>query len=92
MTELRILNIIIWGAMMIYMALGAWAVVSGGARRGDPMRLACFLTGAVFVGYHLRALFWPGNETAANGLHVAAALIPVYIICLGRAYGRGEHV
>jgi hypothetical protein len=93
MTALRILNLIIWGGMMIYMAPGAWSAVSGKAlRRGDPMRLACFATAFVIVGFNLRWLLLADNMMVWQALYVLSAGVGVYIVVLAHAYGRGPRV
>lgn len=57
MTLFRIVNIVLWGGVLAYMATGAWAVTTKrGVRWGDPMRLACFVTAALIIGYHLVGL------------------------------------
>lgn len=93
MIALRIITSIVWTVMLVYMAPGAWAAVRGrNVRRGDPMRLACFLTGLMVVGFNLRRLLFPENMVTWAGLYVFSMSIAVYIIALGRAYGRGPHV
>ena len=91
--ELRILLIIAWSAVVAFMASGAWASVTRRAvRRGDPMRLACFVTALLFIGYSLRALIAPASDWAWQALHLLSAADAVFIVALGRAYGRGPHV
>ena len=93
MTLLAYAALAVWACVLIYMASGAWAAARGRqVRRGDPMRLACFITAAVFVGYVLRGLFWPGEVASGAALRLASMADAIYILSLGRAYGRGEHV
>ena len=89
-TELRILNLIVWGGMLAYMLPGAVAAIRGTARYGDPMRLACALTAIVFIGFQVHWLFVPGREATLNGLLILSAALAVYILTLGRTYGRGQ--
>jgi hypothetical protein len=92
-TAWRILNIVIWLSMMIYMAPGAWSAVTGKAlRRGDPMRLACFATAFVIVGFNGRWLLAPDSEMIWQTLYALSAAVGVYIIRLAHAYGRGPRV
>ena len=59
MTALRILNLITWGIMLVYMLPGAWSATTAQARYGDPMRLACAATAFVFIGFNLYWVFGP---------------------------------
>lgn len=94
MDELRVLNLFVWGAMLLYMGRGAVASITKGARYGDPMRLACALTAFVFIAFNLYWLFGPSAHFAPgdplmNGLLVLSAALGVYIWKLGMTYGRG---
>jgi hypothetical protein len=89
-TALRILNIITWGVMLVYMLPGGWSATTARARYGDPMRLACALTGFVMLGFNLRALLAPDDETLWKMLLVLSAVLALYILRLGRTYGRGS--
>ncbi|HEX8415011.1 MAG TPA: hypothetical protein VF637_14160 [Sphingomicrobium sp.] len=60
-------------------------------RRGDPMRLACFLTGLMVIGFSLRRLLFPESMVTWAALYIFSAGIAFYIIALARAYGRGPH-
>ena len=93
MTALRILNIVIWGAMAAYMMTGAWSAIRRThVRRGDPMRLACLATALVMIGFNVRWLLIPENVLVWQGLYVLSAGVGCYIIALARAYGRGPRV
>lgn len=93
MTTLRIINIIIWLVVVVYCLPGAWAAASSRAtRRGDPMRLACLATGFVMMGFNLRWLLAPENQTLWQALYVLAAADGLYVLSLARAYGRGARV
>jgi hypothetical protein len=89
MFALRIINLIAWGLMLAYMLPGAWSATSGKARYGDPMRLACALTGIVMIGFNLRALLAPDDELTWKALLVLSAALAFFILQLGRTYGRG---
>ena len=93
MTEIlwpRLILIAAWASVGIFMASGAWAVaVRRNVRRGDPMRLACFITALIFIGYSARALLAPESEWVWMALHLLSAVDAVLIIALGRTYGRG---
>lgn len=92
MTILAYIALLVWGGVLTYMAPGAWAAVFGPVRWGDPVRLACFITAAVFIGYIMRGLYWPGETISGAALRLASMADAIYLIALGRAYGRGEHV
>lgn len=93
MTVLRIVNVLIWGTMALYMVTGAWAAISGiGVRRGDPMRLACFATALVMAGFNLRWLIAPDSIWTWQALYALSAALGVYIMALAYAYGRGPRV
>lgn len=92
MIALRIINIVLWASMAAYMAPGAWSAAFGKARYGDPMRLACFATGVVFVGFNLRALLTPDNDLLWHALLTVSAALAIFIWKLGRTYGRGPRV
>ena len=90
---LRLVALIAWGAMFAFMAPGAFSVMRRThMRRGDPMRLACATTAIVFMGYQLRFLILPDNESLRYLLHVASAANAVFVVRLGVAYGRGPIV
>jgi hypothetical protein len=93
MVELRILNVVVWGIMLVYMIPGAWSAAFGkDLRRGDPMRLACLSTAFVMVGFNLRWLLAPDSIVLWQALYGLSAASGVYIILLARAYGRGPRV
>lgn len=94
-TALRILNLVVWGAMLAYMAPGAVAAVTRRARYGDPMRLACAATAFVFIGFNAywlaaRQAYRP--DTTMNVLLLLSAALGAYILNLGRTYGRGARL
>jgi len=90
MTALRIVNLFVWVVMAIFMARGAWAAAMGRrVHRGDPMRLACFATAVVNAGFTLRWLIAPASEVVWQLLYVLSSAVAVYIVKLGRDYGRG---
>lgn len=92
MTALRIINIIVWAVMLAYMLPGAWASTGRGARYGDPMRLACALTAILFIafnGYWLVNAANAPTDTFMMALLVLSASLALFILKLGRTYGRG---
>ena len=97
MTELRILNLIVWGVMLAYMTPGAWCATSTRARYGDPMRLACALTAIVFIAFNLYWIFGPRAHAAPtdplmNALLLLSAALGGFILKLGTTYGRGQRL
>lgn len=97
MTALRVLNLVVWGSMLAYMLPGAWTATTGKARYGDPMRLACALTAVVFISFNLYWIFGPAANAAPadplmNALLVLSAALALYILQLGRTYGRGARL
>lgn len=93
MDALRIITSVVWTTMIVYMAPGAWAALRGrNVHRGDPMRLACLLTGLMVVGFSVRHLLFPENMLTWVGLYIFSISVALYIIALARAYGRGPHV
>lgn len=89
MTILRIINLLIWSAVLIYMARGAAAAMTKHARYGDPMRLACALTAVVVLGFNLRWLLVPHDFLLWKLLLVLSAALAAFILRLGITYGRG---
>lgn len=89
MTLLRLINLLIWSVVLIYMARGAVAAVTKHARYGDPMRLACALTAIVVLGFNLRWLLLPRDVLLWQALLVLSAALAGFILRLGMTYGRG---
>lgn len=95
MIWLRLINIAVWGAMLVYMLPGAWSATTVRARYGDPMRLACALTGIVFLAFNG---YWIVNAASAPSdpfmmaLLVLSAALACFILKLGRTYGRGPRL
>ncbi|MGV0964188.1 MAG: hypothetical protein ACOYBT_09890 [Polynucleobacter sp.] len=93
MTALRILSACAWGLLAVYMAKGAWAAARAKyTRHGDPMRLACFMTALLMIGFAVLGLVRPGDSLARAALYVLAVADAAFIWRLGRAYGRGPLV
>lgn len=87
---LRVIALICWAGVVIFMFRGAAAAaLSRNMRRGDPMRLACFATAIVNAGFSARWLMAADNELIWKLLYVLSAAAAIYIIVLGRRYGRG---
>jgi hypothetical protein len=92
-TALRIVNVVVWCLVAIYMAPGAWSAIRGQAvRRGDPMRLASFVTAVLFAGFAARWLFIPGNVMFWQALYVLSVVDAIFVWRLARACGRGGYV
>lgn len=90
---LRLANIIAWSLLAAFMASGAWAAAHArDTRRGDPMRLACFATALLMIGYSALGIVAPGENVARGILHVLAIADAGLIWRLGKAYGRGPRV
>ena len=71
MTALRIINLIVWGALFLYMVCGAWSAAHGmGVRVGDPMRLASAAVALLVCGFTLGPMVAPNSNTVWAGLHV----------------------
>lgn len=93
LTALRIICSIGWGLLAVYMATGAATAAFGSRiRRGDPMRLAVFVTAIIICGFSLRHLLDPDNEALWALLYGLSAADAVFIWRLGVAYGRGPRV
>lgn len=90
MTTLCIFVIIVWASVMAYAAPAVLGMVRGQqSRRGDPMRLACFATGAIFVFGALRLLLAPDSYQLLAAILVLVIADALLILRLMRAYGRG---
>ena len=93
MKWIDLIALAVWLAVMAYMAPGAWASIRGRVvRRGDPNRLACFVTAGVFVGYIVRSLHWQGEETSGVALRLISIVAAVLMARAAWAYGRGKEV
>lgn len=92
MTLLRIINLLVWSAVLSYMARGAVAAVTKHARYGDPMRLACALTAIVVLGFNLRWLLLPDDKLLWQLLLILSAALAGFILRLGVTYGRGPRL
>jgi hypothetical protein len=93
MTALRILNIVIWGALFVYMQPAAWSAVRArDIRRGDPMRLGVASVCMVMILGNLRWLFAPDNDALFASIYVLSSVVGLYLIRLAYAYGRGPRL
>lgn len=93
LTALRILNILVWGGLLIYMLPGARSAWHGrDIRRADPWRLSvaavCFL---IILG-NLRWLFAPDSDALLTAVSLLSILVGIYKIKLAHAYGRGPRL
>jgi hypothetical protein len=93
MTALRILNLIIWGALLVYTLPAAFGVIAGkDVRRADPWRLSVASVCIVIILGNLRWLIAPTNETLFALIYVLTAIVGVYKFILVRTYGRGPRL
>lgn len=93
MTPYWIAALVVWSGVMIYATPGAWAAaVHKSERRGDPMRLACWLVGLIMVAGTLRWFLAADNASLWKAVYVVAIVTGAYILRLMRAYGRGTIV
>jgi hypothetical protein len=93
LTALRLLNVLIWTGLLLYMLPGArQAVIGTGVRRSDPWQLSvAFISVAIVLG-NLRFLLAPDNDAMFAAVYVLTAIVGVYKIVLARTYGRGPHL
>jgi hypothetical protein len=90
LTALRVANLIVWGALFIYMLPAARHAITGkDVRRADPMRLSVAAVCIVMILGNIRWLFAPDNQTLFASIYVLSAFVGVYKIILARTYGRG---
>ena len=93
MTEYRIMTLIVWGTVAVFMARGAWAAATGrGIRYGDPMRLACFANAILFIGFTGRWFVAADNVFVWQLLYLLSVAVACYILVLGIRYGRGPKI
>ena len=90
LTLYRIMTLVAWAAVALFMARGAWAAATGrGARYGDPMRLACFATAMVSICFTGRWFVAADNVFLWQLLYLLSVAVACYILVLGMRYGRG---
>lgn len=90
MTALRLLNLAVWGLLLLYMIPGAHHAITGkDVRRGDPMRLGVGVVSIVMVLGNIRWLAAPDNMNLLAAVHILALLAGLYIALLAKTYGRG---
>jgi hypothetical protein len=90
LTALRILNLVIWGALLLCMIPGAQATVRGKeVRRGDPWRLGVAAVSIVIILGNIRWLVAPDNAALFIAIYVLTAIVGGYKIVLAKTYGRG---
>jgi drug/metabolite transporter (DMT)-like permease len=93
LTVLRIANVGIWAALLACMFTGARSAVTGKeVRRGDPMRLGLSAVCLVMILSNVRWLLMPESDALFAAIYVLSALVGLYVIMLGRAYGRGPRL
>jgi hypothetical protein len=90
MIPYRILTLLAWAVVAVFMAKGAWASASGrGARYGDAMRLACFATACVMLGWNAKWFVAADNMIVWKMLQALSVADAGFIVVLGVRYGRG---
>lgn len=90
---LRIANIVLWLLVAGYCLPSATNAAFGKVvRRGDPMRLAVFVTALIMAGFCVRWFIAPNDLTLWVALYVLCAADAVWIAALARSYGRGGSV
>jgi hypothetical protein len=90
LTILRVVNLLVWGALFIAMVPGARHAVTGKDwRRGDPWQLSVAAVCIVMVLGNLRWLLAPDNEDLFALVYVLSSAVALYKLLLSRTYGRG---
>lgn len=93
MTMFRLVDIMIWSVTAVFMARGACAAATGrGVRYGDPMRLACFATAIVVIGFNARWILAAESMLFWKLLYALSGAVGIYIVVLGHRYGRGPRI
>ncbi len=86
--------ILIWVAVVFYMAPAVWSLYVRQGRWGDPARLYCMLVALVFIGFLARRV--AHGELAYDGTMVgllfACIGLAIFTLHLARTYGRGRRV
>lgn len=84
---------LIWLSALLYAAPAVWQMLTGKpVHRGDPVRLAVFITAVVIVAGCLRWLFAPESMQILAAIFVLLIADGFYILHLMRSYGRGERL
>jgi hypothetical protein len=90
LTALRLLNVLIWTGLLLYMLPSARHAVTGrDVRRADPWRLSVAVVSIVIILGNLRWLMAPDNALLFGAVYVLTAMVGIYKIILARTYGRG---
>lgn len=90
LTALRVINIVVWSGLLLYMIPGAHHAVTGkDVRRGDPMRLGVGAVCLVMLLGNLRWLLVPDSDLLFAAIYVLSAIVGLYVARLAHAYGRG---
>lgn len=92
MTLLRILNILCWAAVLIYMTPGVFDILRGRPRTGDPARLVCFTYAVVSIAFAVRWLVLPNDHEVWALLYGLSSAAALYTLYAARSYGRGPRV
>jgi predicted membrane channel-forming protein YqfA (hemolysin III family) len=93
MIALRVLNLIIWSGLLIYMSSGAFHAVTGrDVRRNDVWRLSVVSVAIVMILGSLRWLFARDNEMLFAWVTALSVIVGAFKIMLAKAYGRGPRL
>lgn len=92
MTALRIINIVCWIVVLIYMAPAVASIFRGSSRTGDPARLACFGFALTSILFSARWLVAPADTEIWAALYVMSTVVAIYTLIAARSYGRGPRV
>lgn len=90
LTVLRVLNILIWGALFAFVVGGAWTAIRGkDVRRSDPWRLGVAAVSAFIILGNLRWILAPDSDALFRAIYMMGAIVGLYKIYLVCTYGRG---
>lgn len=93
LTALRILNIVIWSGLFVFMFVGARSAVTGkGVRLGDPWRLSVASVSVLMILGNLRWLLAPKSEDLLAAISVLGIIVGSFKLYLARLYGRGPRL
>lgn len=94
MTWLYVLALMMWAAVLAYMAPAVWSIYRALTRHGDPARLVCLLFALLQIGFLFRRVVahetgWDSSLAVLLTASIGVALLTLFT---ARTYGRGRHV
>jgi len=92
MTALRIINVISWLVVLIYMAPAVVGILRSKPRDGDPPRLIYASFALLVISFNLRLLALPESQAVQAALLALSTVVAGFTLRAARAYGRGTHV